>query len=239
MERLFQILRMTNRCTQKVFILFFIFLYVAVGKVFMFLFPQTMASVLKSRFEITGVHDPKFQYEDWGPTLFTYKFLRSVLQIMWLRMEDEAFVGHTAPNTPVVDMNGEMHHIWDYLKGKQNLQNMSWFNKLVHDFRIVADFLIIYIDEAHAADGWALKNNLDIKKHQSLQDRLVAAKRLLEELPSCPVVLDTMKNLCSAKYAALPERLYILKEGKIMYKGKMGPWGYKPEEVRSVLEKNN
>ncbi|CAI9621335.1 unnamed protein product [Staurois parvus] len=45
-----------------------------------------------------------------------------------------------------------------------------------------------------------------------------------------------MENLCSAKYAALPERLYILQEGKIIYKGNMGPWGYKPEEVRSVLE---
>lgn len=59
----------------------------------------------------------------------------------------------------------------------------------------------------------------------------------MEELPSCPVVLDTMQNLCSAKYAALPERLYILQEGKVIYKGNMGPWGYKPEEVRSALEK--
>lgn len=97
--------------------------------------------------------------------------------------------------------------------------------------------MIIYIDEAHAEDEWALKNNISIKKHQNIQDRLVAARRLLKELPSCPVVLDTMENLCSAKYAALPERLYILQEGKIVYKGNIGPWGYKPEEVRSVLEK--
>ncbi|CAH2311192.1 type I iodothyronine deiodinase isoform X2 [Pelobates cultripes] len=86
-------------------------------------------------------------------------------------------------------------------------------------------------------DEWALKNNVHIKKHQSIQDRLTAARRLLEESPSCPVVLDSMKNLCSAKYAALPERLYILQEGKITYKGQMGPWGYKPEEVRFILEK--
>uniref|UniRef100_A0A803J654 Iodothyronine deiodinase n=1 Tax=Xenopus tropicalis TaxID=8364 RepID=A0A803J654_XENTR len=117
------------------------------------------------------------------------------------------------------------------------LFRLGEFNKLVNDFSSIADFLIIYIDEAHAADEWALKNNLHIKKHRCLQDRLAAAKRLLEELPSCPVVLDTMSNLCSAKYAALPERLYILQEGKVIYKGKMGPWGYKPEEVHSVLEK--
>lgn len=101
----------------------------------------------------------------------------------------------------------------------------------------MADFLIIYIDEAHAADGWAIKNNVYIKKHQSIQDRLDAAERLLEEQPFCPVVLDTMENQCKVKYAALPDRLYVLQEGKVIYKGQMGPWGYNPEEIRLILEK--
>ncbi|KAE8610270.1 hypothetical protein XENTR_v10012068 [Xenopus tropicalis] len=121
MESLLQTIKLMVRFIQKTMIFFFLFIYVVVGKVLMFLFPQTMASVLKSRFETTGVHDPKFQYEDWGPTFFTYKFLRSVLEIMWLRLEDEAFVGHSAPNTPVIDLNGELHHIWDYLQGTRPL----------------------------------------------------------------------------------------------------------------------
>ncbi|OBS76681.1 hypothetical protein A6R68_16863, partial [Neotoma lepida] len=75
--------------------------------------------------------------------------------------------------------------------------------------------------------GWAFKNNVDIRQHRSLQDRLQAAHLLLDRSPQCPVVVDTMQNQSSQLYAALPERLY----------GKPGPWNYNPEEVRAVLEK--
>ena len=45
---------------------------------------------------------------------------------------------------------------------------------------------------------------------------------------------DRAKNL----YAAWPERLYILDEnGKVAYKGGMGPFNCHPEEVRAWLEK--
>nr|XP_014336239.1 PREDICTED: type I iodothyronine deiodinase isoform X2 [Bos mutus] len=85
-------------------------------------------------------------------------------------------------------------------------------------------------------DGWAFKNNVDIKNHRNLQDRLRAAHLLLDRSPPCPVVVDTMTNQSSSCYAALPERLYVLQEGRVLYKGKPGPWNYHPEEVRAVLE---
>ncbi|XP_075395965.1 type I iodothyronine deiodinase isoform X2 [Tenrec ecaudatus] len=86
-------------------------------------------------------------------------------------------------------------------------------------------------------DGWAFKNNVAIRTHQNLQDRLRAARLLLDRGPQCPVVVDTMENESSRLYAALPERLYVLQEGRVLYKGKPGPWNYHPEEVRAVLEK--
>ncbi|EHH14806.1 type I iodothyronine deiodinase isoform X5 [Chlorocebus sabaeus] len=86
-------------------------------------------------------------------------------------------------------------------------------------------------------DGWAFKNNMDIRNHRNLQDRLQAAHLLLARSPQCPVVVDTMQNQSSQLYAALPERLYVIQEGRILYKGKSGPWNYNPEEVRAVLEK--
>ncbi|XP_054576509.1 type I iodothyronine deiodinase isoform X3 [Eptesicus fuscus] len=86
-------------------------------------------------------------------------------------------------------------------------------------------------------DGWAFKNNVVIRNHRNLQDRLQAAHLLLDRSPRCPVVVDTMKNQSSQLYAALPDRLYVLQEGRILYKGKPGPWNYHPEEVRAVLEK--
>lgn len=106
----------------------------------------------------------------------------------------------------------------------------------MEDFSSVADFLIIYIEEAHATDGWAFANNIDIKQHRTLQDRMEAARLLMDRKPLCPIVVDTMDNLATRKYAALPERFYILLEGHILYKGGPGPWSYNPEEVRAVLE---
>lgn len=111
------------------------------------------------------------------------------------------------------------------------------FKQLVKDFRDVVDFLVIYIAEAHSTDGWAFTNNFDINQHQSLEDRLSAARILLQKDPLCPVVVDEMSNNASIKYGALPERLYVLQAGKVVYKGAIGPWGYDPMELRSFLEK--
>ncbi|XP_010183034.1 PREDICTED: type I iodothyronine deiodinase, partial [Mesitornis unicolor] len=86
-------------------------------------------------------------------------------------------------------------------------------------------------------DGWAFKNNIVIKDHRSLEDRQTAARFLQKKNPLCPVVLDTMENLSSSKYAALPERLYLLQGGKVIYKGGPGPWNYHPQEIGAILEK--
>lgn len=111
------------------------------------------------------------------------------------------------------------------------------FKQLVKDFRDVADFLVVYIAEAHSTDGWAFTNNFNINQHQNLEDRLSAARILLQKEPQCPVVVDEMNNIAAVKYGALPERLYVLQAGKVVYKGAIGPWGYDPMEVRSFLEK--
>ncbi|KAG7514170.1 type I iodothyronine deiodinase [Solea senegalensis] len=111
------------------------------------------------------------------------------------------------------------------------------FKQLVKDFSDVADFLVIYIAEAHSTDEWAFTNNIDISQHRSLEDRLSAAQILVQREPLCPVVVDEMNDVTAMKYGALPERLYVLQAGKIIYKGREGPAGYNPLEVRSILEK--
>lgn len=117
------------------------------------------------------------------------------------------------------------------------MYKLEEFKQLVKDFSGVADFLVVYIAEAHSTDGWAFTNNIDINQHRCLEDRMSAAKILIQEDPLCPVVVDDMSNITAIKYGALPERLYVLHAGKIVYKGTEGPWGYSPTEVRSFLEK--
>lgn len=68
------------------------------------------------------------------------------------------------------------------------------------------------------SDGWAFTNNIDINQHQSLEDRLSAARILVQKEPLCPVVVDDMSNVSTIKYGALPERLYVLQTGKVAYK---------------------
>uniref|UniRef100_A0A674CT50 Iodothyronine deiodinase n=1 Tax=Salmo trutta TaxID=8032 RepID=A0A674CT50_SALTR len=117
------------------------------------------------------------------------------------------------------------------------MYKLGEFKQLVKDFSDVADFLVVYIAEAHSTDGWVFANNVDINKHQNLVERLAAAQFLVKQDPLCPVVVDEVTDTTGTKYCAFPERFYVLKAGKVIYKGKMGPWGYSPEEMCSFLEK--
>ncbi|CAH1268207.1 DIO1 [Branchiostoma lanceolatum] len=107
------------------------------------------------------------------------------------------------------------------------------------DFAAVADFVVVYVAEAHPTDGWATSvgMSMDIRQHRCLEERLAAAEMLaLHDIP-CPVLVDTMDNAAARAYAAMPDRLYIVLDGLCVYKGWPGPFGYYPEGVRDWLQK--
>ena len=107
------------------------------------------------------------------------------------------------------------------------------------DFNDVADFLVIYIAEAHPSDGWVDDNaRVSLKNHTSVDERCEASElmfSLLERVP-CDMVLDDIDNCTSVAYRALPERLYILRKGNVVYQGGPGPFYYIPSEVREWLD---
>ena len=44
------------------------------------------------------------------------------------------------------------------------MAKLRHFNRVVERFRSLADFTLVYVQEAHAADGdWAIHNNYDLK----------------------------------------------------------------------------
>ncbi|XP_072429831.1 type I iodothyronine deiodinase isoform X2 [Chiloscyllium punctatum] len=180
-------------------------LCVFVGKILVHLFPEMVKKfMLKMGLKTTMTQNPKFKYEDWGPTFFSFRFLKVVMQNLIMSYGDDAFKGYPAPNTRVIDLENKEHKLLDFAK-----------------------------------DGWAFKNNVAIKQHQNLSERLDSARLLLNEKAQCPVVVDTMDNTTCVKYAAMPERLYVVLNGKVIYKGGRGPWGYQLEEVRLLLQNLN
>jgi len=50
-------------------------------------------------------------------------------------------------------------------------------NNLFKEFKDTADFLMVYIKEAHAIDEWPLGNHCVVKQHKSLEERINIAKK--------------------------------------------------------------
>ena len=51
-----------------------------------------------------------------------------------------------------------------------------------------------------------------------------------------PSVLDEYGNSTEQAYTGWPDRIYLIdSQGKIAYKSKPGPFGFKPDELRAAL----
>jgi hypothetical protein len=51
-----------------------------------------------------------------------------------------------------------------------------------------------------------------------------------------PVAVDGVDNAADKAYAAWPERIYVIGQGgRIVFKGGMGPFGFKPDEAEKKL----
>ena len=52
-----------------------------------------------------------------------------------------------------------------------------------------------------------------------------------------PAVVDEMDDAVARAYGAMPERLYFIgKDGRIVYKGGIGPMFFRPEEWTQAIE---
>ena len=118
-----------------------------------------------------------------------------------------------------------------------------------------ATFALIYLEEAHPTDGWMMDMvSHQIKQHTSALERHAAAAIMHGELETVvtaiskeaaeaaespltmpSLLVDSMENLASTTFGALPERLVILYKGEVMFLGGKGPEDYSVEECRAAL----
>lgn len=112
------------------------------------------------------------------------------------------------------------------------------WNEISSRFARLADFVVVYTQEVHAADEWSLgKKNYQIDQHLCMEDRLKAAEILAEKV-TCPVVVDSMANKACSQYSGRPERLYIIQRGIIQYISDIFPKKCRIEDVEEWLERS-
>jgi hypothetical protein len=114
-------------------------------------------------------------------------------------------------------------------------------------------FLVIYTREAHPVDGWwlgggifgllmkvarykAATNIYDPKTFKERQE--VAGRCELALQYEIPTYVDDMDDTVNKAYAALPTRMYLIGlDGRVVYAGRLGPYGFKPAELATAIEK--
>lgn len=107
-------------------------------------------------------------YENFWQSWCSLKMLREVVRINLADLHRKARLGSSAPNCKLVSTDGKECKLLDLTKGNRplilNFGSCSWppffirlqndFSKVVREFADVADFLVVYISEAHPTDGW-------------------------------------------------------------------------------------
>uniref|UniRef100_A0A673N5C1 Iodothyronine deiodinase n=1 Tax=Sinocyclocheilus rhinocerous TaxID=307959 RepID=A0A673N5C1_9TELE len=118
------------------------------------------------------------------------------------------------------------------------MTRLAAFQRVARQYADIADSLLVYIEEAHPSDGWVSSDApYQIPRHRCMEDRLRAAELMNREAQGSAVVVDTMENSSNSAYGAYFERLYILKDDKVVYQGGRGPEGYRISELRDWLER--
>ncbi len=101
--------------------------------------------------------------------------------------------------------------------------------------------MTVYISEAHPGDEWQMESNVKesfvFNQPKTFDDRKTLAKVLVERLNyRMPLAIDSIDDQAGKIFAAWPERIYILgPEGRVLYKGEMGPFGFHPEAAEKAL----
>lgn len=101
------------------------------------------------------------------------------------------------------------------------------------------DFATIYIQEAHPTDQWYMYLEIDYEQPKIIQKRIEIANKYRDELKyPIPLFIDNMDNEIDLIFGAWPQRIYVIHNNIILYKGELGPRGYIPSEVDQFLSKH-
>lgn len=113
--------------------------------------------------------------------------------------------------------------------------------KLYRMYRDRANFVMVYVREAHPTDGWSMESNdrlgVSLPQPRTYEERVAVAQTCGKRLDlGFPMLVDTIDDAVGARYSGMPSRLYLIDpEGKVAYKSGRGPFGFKPAELEHSL----
>jgi hypothetical protein len=107
-------------------------------------------------------------------------------------------------------------------------------------YRDRVSFLIVYVKEAHPADGWVVAENVDagisLLDPTTPGERAACAVRIETKIPTA---IDALDNAVASAYGGWPDRLYLVgADGRIAYQGDDGPFGFHADELGDALARS-
>jgi thiol-disulfide isomerase/thioredoxin len=169
-------------------------------------------------------------------------------------LQDGPRVGDAAPDFKLSSVKGEGEVAFRSLIGKKPvvliLGNFTCgpFRALYPDLEAIhrrhkthAEFLMVYVREAHPTDGWKMEQNerlgVSVKQPTSLGERTKVAGQFCTKLkPTMPVLVDELDDRVGNLYSGMPGRLYVIDaQGKVAYKSGRGPFGFRAGELEQAL----
>jgi hypothetical protein len=103
-------------------------------------------------------------------------------------------------------------------------------------------FYVVYIREAHTSDVWQDPDNLDdhvvFASPENIAERSEMGQLCVVKLGiRFPAVVDGFDNATERSYTGWPDRLYVIdRDGRVAYKARPGPFGFKPQGVADTLQ---
>lgn len=76
-----------------------------------------------------------------------------------------------------------------------------------------------------------------IEQPKTLAARNLVASKCCQALNlTMPLLVDSLDDSVNRAYSGFPDRLYLIdREGKVIYQGGRGPFGYRPRELEQCL----
>ncbi len=102
---------------------------------------------------------------------------------------------------------------------------------------------MVYITEAHPSDVWQMQSNVKDKvvfaSPKNEEERAFIAGACVRKLGiKFPAVLDEFGNSTERVYTGWPDRIYLIDgNGRVAFKTKPGPFGFKPANLAAALAK--